>query len=503
MPNYSILSPYNSQHFVSTLRLGSFTEKDLDEAFDRIDTNKDGRISEEELQVLFQEFAETHALPKEEVVKMSEACMSLWNEDGTGFISKKEFKRHAIELGEKVHPVIYQLAGCIFIMCVPFGIIVPYEPYLVASLGITAAQFGMAQGAMFVTKFLVNIPIVDIVDRVGSKPMLVACTALLGVSVGCLSLVSSLEHLIACRAIGGVAVAGLFASIQANAVAVQTPLNRARSSAPFTQAMNAGIALGPAIGGLLSGYITMESAFAGVGCCFLLAALANSRIYTEIVPPKGSANANPLMLFGTAFSAWRDVLRASSIVRLLCGTQAMLFAAVAGTNMTLMPLLLVAEPLSFTASAIGALSATIATIGIVVLQPLAFFADRYGRRTALGVGSATMGLSMAAVPLVGTPALVSGALACSAVGQNLLAPAISALLMDTVSKVDPSKITQAMSLLRSCSDIGMVTGAATIGAIGTQFGFIAGYEASASLVLTMGLAAFLRLPPSPKRATVK
>merc|ERR1712039_1005854 len=143
----------------------------------------------------------------------------------------------------------------------------------------------------------------------------------------------------------------------------------------------------------------------------------------------------------------------------------------------------------------------IATLGIVITQPLAIFADKYGRRTALGLGSAVMGSSMAAVPLMGTPALVSGALACSAVGQNLLAPSIGALMIDAVMKTNPGQITQAMSLLRSVQDVGMVSGAALIGAIGTQYGFIAGYHASSSVVLVAALAAFLRLPaaaPKPK-----
>merc|ERR1712050_821525 len=117
-----------------------------------------------------------------------------------------------------------------------------------------------------------------------------------------------------------------------------------------------------------------------------------------------------------------------------------------------------------------------------------------GRRTALGLGSAVMGTSMAAVPFMGTPALVSGALACTAVGQNLLAPSIGALMMDTIMKTNPSQITQAMSLLRSVQDIGMVSGAALIGAVGTEYGFIAGYEVGSGIVLLTGIAAFLRLP---------
>jgi len=501
--NYaSIVNPYYNQHLIATLQLGAFSEEDIENAFNRIDVNLDGKICARELYTVFQKWGEKMSLSEQELNNMVEIFIKKWGDDNSGGISKQEFKRHALELGNQVHPVIYQLSACVFLLCVPFGIIVPFEPQLVSNLGITAAHFGIAQAAFPFTKFLVNIPITDVVDRFGSKPIMVGCTALLGLSLGSLSLVDCLEHLILCRAIGGFAAAGLFASIQSPAVAVQTPLNRVRSGAPFTQAMNAGIALGPAIGGLLSGFISMETTFVGVGVMFLLAAAANHRIYTEIAPPKGSNNNNPFELFSAAFGAWSSVLSQSKDVRILCGVQTVLYAAVGGTNMTLLPLLLVADPLLFTSPAIGALSAGVATLGVVIVKPLAVFADKFGRRTALGLGSIIMSGSMAMVPLMGTPALVSGAVACTAVGQNLLAPSVSALVIDSVSKVNPQQVTQAMSLMRSVTDIGVLSGAAFIGAVGSEYGFVAGYELSSGAVLCMSIAAFLRLPtpPSPAKA---
>lgn len=496
-----ITNPYNNQDLIGSLQLGSFSEVDIDEAFNRIDVNHDGYISRQEMVVILEAWATKNGIGPQQLEKMADALMAKWSEDGEGGnqdrISKEQFRRNAVALGEQVHPVIYQLSGCLFMMCLPFGIIVPYEPLLVQSLNITAAQFGIAQGAMFVAKFLVNIPITDVVDRFGSKPILIGNTLLLGVSLGGLSFVSSLEHLILCRAIGGVAIAGLAASLTAPAIKVQTPLNRARSNAPFTQAMNAGTALGPAIGGLLSGFMPMETAFATVGGLFILSAVANHYIYTEIAPGRDSQFNNPVQLFTYAFKSWKDVFDSSPQVRWLCATHLALWSAMAGTNMTLLPLLLWVEPYSFTTTSIGALTAGIGVLGVVATQPLAVFADKYGRRNALGLGTTLMATSMAAVPLTGSAAAITGALAATALGQNLLAPAIQALMIDTVSKNDPSKLTQAMSLLRSIGDVGMVSGAATIGFIGTEFGFVAGYEASSSVLLLMGLCAFLRLPKPP------
>eukprot|EP00927_Polykrikos_kofoidii_P044220 TRINITY_DN38247_c0_g1_i1.p1 TRINITY_DN38247_c0_g1~~TRINITY_DN38247_c0_g1_i1.p1 ORF type:complete len:580 (+),score=78.24 TRINITY_DN38247_c0_g1_i1:50-1789(+) len=490
----SIIHPQNAHHLICTLQLGQFTEADIDEAFDRIDTDGSGLLSKSNVIALFEEFGRERHLPACEVTKMSEAFISLWDDDKSGQISKDEFRKHVLELGNQVHPVIYQVAGCLFFMCLPAGILVPFEPQLVQSLGITAGEFGMAQGMLFLSKFLTNIPITDVVDRAGTKPLLLGSTCVLGTSIGLLSLVSSLEQLLLCRCLGGAALAGIFAAVQAESLKVQTPLNRARSGAPLTQAVNAGFAMGPALGGVLSGYMTMEAAFAGVGVGFFIAAGAASKVYVESSPPTGSKIANPFDLFGKAFGSWRDVLQRCPEVRYLCAMQVVTMGAVAGTSMTLMPLLLSAEPLSFSAPSIGALAASVATLGVVVTKPLATFADKYGRGNALMIGAFGMSVSMATVPLVGTPALVSGAIAATAVGQNLTTPAISTLVIEIVAKKDPRLLSQAMSLLRSLSDVGMVTGAAAIGALGGHAGFTAGYELSSAMVLSTAIFTFLRLP---------
>lgn len=497
------MHPHNAQHLLGALKLGQFTERDIEESFARLDTDRDGRITASDLAAAFDAFGRRHGLSEKEVAAMGGALVGLWDDGKTGCLDKSEFRKHCVAAGERVHPVIYQLAGCIFLMCLPYGILVPYEPQLVSALGITAAQFGIAQGMLFCTKFLVNIPITDVVDRVGSKALLVGSTVVLGLSIGGLSLVTSFPGLVLCRAIGGFGLAGLYAAIQAAAIRIQTPLNRARSNAPFTQAVNAGTAMGPAIGGLLSGYMTMESAFAGVGATFVLCAAANARIYDEVAPAEGSAMANPWQLFSTAFGSWYEVVRTCPEVRGLLAMQGSVYAAIAGTQLTLMPLLLFAEPLCFSAPQIGGLSAAVAALGVVVTQPLAHFADRYGRANALVLGGGTMAASMAAVPLVGTPALVSGAVATAAVGQNLCTPSIGALVIDSVVRRDPRLVTQALSLLRSVTDVGMVSGAALIGAIGTDYGFVAGYEVSSATVLLMSVYTFMRLPEPPKIAKAK
>ena len=122
--------------------------------------------------------------------------------------------------------------------------------------------------------------------------------------------VGSLEGLVASRLVGGVGLSAIIASIMAGVVKVGTPLNRTQNMATLTQARNAGLALGPAVGGLLGNALSMEAAFAGVGVSLFASAAAFSKIYRDVSPGIGGQIGSVLGLFRKAFRSWRHVLRA-------------------------------------------------------------------------------------------------------------------------------------------------------------------------------------------------
>merc|ERR1712232_925739 len=115
----SIVNPFHHHHLLATLQLGQFTEQDIEDAFNRIDTDHDGRIRAAELKKLFATWAETKGLDEQEVDIMVMKLINAWDDDKSGGLDKEEFKRHALALGEQVHPFVYPIAGSFFIMVIP------------------------------------------------------------------------------------------------------------------------------------------------------------------------------------------------------------------------------------------------------------------------------------------------------------------------------------------------------------------------------------------------
>lgn len=180
---------------------------------------------------------------------------------------------------------------------------------------------------------------------------------------------------------------------------------------------------------------------------------------------------------------------------MLCSSQTLLWVVMAGAQSTMLPLFLAGPDLAFTSATIGMVFAGMATVGVFATQPLAAVADRYGRRNALVAGSGVLACSMALVPLVGSPALVCGVLGSWALGQNVIAPSINALMIDTVIKQNPADVPQALSLLRTCSDVGLLAGASSVGTLAMHFGMTAGFESCAALLILMAGATHMRSPP--------
>jgi len=420
--SYAIANPYNAHALIGTLGLGTFSDADLDVAFDRIDADHDGKLSAAELRRHFGEYAAERNLSEEELGRMTDDLLAQWDDNGDGDVDRDEFRRHARAVGRAVHPSTYQLAAGVALTVLPVAILVPFEPQLVAKLGITSAGFGLAQGAFFLTNVLVGVPMTQTVARHGSKPIYIGSLLMLGCSVASVSLAGTLPQLVAARAVGGAALSGIVTSVMAGVVRTGTPLNRVTNMAVLSQARNAGMAAGPAVGGLLGGIVSMETAFAVVGGTLFLSAAAFHNIYRDVAPGSGPGAASSLEgdggAFANALQSWRIVLNSVPEAAPICLMSAIGWGTIAGTNYTLLPLLLSAEPIGASTAMIGGMLAANAAVGVATGGVIGRLAQEHGPRMAIGVGAGTISLSMAAVPLAGDPALVLGAMVGMQLGKN-------------------------------------------------------------------------------------
>lgn len=109
--SYAIANPYNAHALIGTLGLGTFSDADLDVAFDRIDADHDGKLSAAELRRHFGEYAAERNLSEEELGRMTDDLLAQWDDNGDGDVDRDEFRRHARAVGRAVHPSTYQVRG--------------------------------------------------------------------------------------------------------------------------------------------------------------------------------------------------------------------------------------------------------------------------------------------------------------------------------------------------------------------------------------------------------
>ncbi|QCQ91700.1 MFS transporter [Rhodococcus sp. SGAir0479] len=117
---------------------------------------------------------------------------------------------------------------------------------------LSAGLIGMAVGAFFLS---------PLADRVGRRPMTIACLALITVGMGLSAVAGGLEQLIAFRAFAGLGIGGLVASL--NILVSENSSDRRRGLAlgVYGAGLPAGVALGGAISGVLISHFGWRSAF--------------------------------------------------------------------------------------------------------------------------------------------------------------------------------------------------------------------------------------------------
>ena len=314
-------------------------------------------------------------------------------------------------------------------------------------------------------------------------------------------------------------------TIQTLAVAdVSTKLSRASTYSPLMSSFAAGMALGPAVGGILHDSFGIRDTFFLVSTSYAMAALWNQLSVSETKRDGEWWEKNTLPWhednsrdssrcteerksesLATTISdslkdtskQWRDLVSDSTKVRPIIIMNGFYNLAFSGAQMTLLPLLLTgggdiasdtAIGLALSASTLGQLYMSMSFVQVVANPAAGRFADRMGKRVGIVTGGALTSLAISSVPIVCAHcllgnesgiltsetdwALLAGTLGVWSLGSTLLATSHVAAISDVV---EDSRRSQAVALLRTAGDVGYL-----LGAIG------AGY--SADLFQDVGLA---------------
>lgn len=372
------------------------------------------------------------------------------------------------------------LMGC------AIGIVVPIMPMMSIELGLSQAQYGMVMSVIGGTRLMVNVPLAAIADGFGRKPLLVIGPLLTSVAMVCTGCVSSLWQLVWWRFVAGATGAAQMTGGQLYLSDISTPSNRARMMAPMGAAFSAGMIIGPGLGGFLAENFGLRVPFFVVGGAVAVVSLLNYLKIKETRHVDLSSSGRHLSKCGQAMKdatvQWRILLKnvdVRSCVMLHCA----FWIAASGAQFTLLPILAV-QQFGYSLSSLGGLYAFLASLNVIGVFPSAYISDTFGRKLTLVPGAVLASLGIFGTALSSTPTHLTVALLLTGIGHALFAATPAAYMSDIASDKDRS---QALAMLRSGGDFGVMVGASLSGVVCDLFGMSTALTINAVLMAVMAI----------------
>lgn len=382
-------------------------------------------------------------------------------------------------------PYFLTTALITFLLVTGLNILVPALPLYAASFGVSAAQVGLVISTFAVGRFLFDIVGGTLADRFGVKAVAVTGCAITGLASVLAAVTTSFAVLLVARAVQGIGSALYITSAMGLVIALAPPGGAGRLLATYQGIFMLGLALGPAIGGVTASAFGLKAPFfayalmAFLGCALALVRLPSRDGVTAMVD--GSApGGDP----GTRWPLVRQLLSGRAFVFSLAAT-AVLFWIRSGVRTTLLPLY-VEERMGMDAAMIGVLLTVMAVGNIGALRHAGTLLDRRGRKPVI-VGSLVLtAIGVALFAVVRQPwALFPAALVFGVVsGYSGSAPV--AVLADVA---DPRIRGTAVGIQRMSTDLGLLVGPISLGALVDVFSFETTFALAALLVLVTALAA--------------
>jgi MFS family permease len=328
-----------------------------------------------------------------------------------------------------------------------YGMVVPLLPFFVEAQTGGGLAVGLISALYALMQFIAAPTIGALSDRYGRRPILLAC--LLGTACAylVLGLADSLAMIAVAVALDGI-TGGTNATAQAYIVDSTTAEQRARGLGIVGAAFGLGLMLGPALGGLLSGYGLWLPAF-GAAAVAVLNIIFGLLVLPESLPAerrsRGPLQVNPFAQFA--------ILRAERHLRGLLLTIVLLNLAFAGLQSNF-PLFSLTQ-FGWDARSNGLFFAFVGVCAVLTQGVLlGMLQPKIGeQRLALG-GLALMALALLLVALVSQAWLLYPLVSLIALGSGLAIPALTALISAQVSDERQGELMGGIQSLLSITLIG-------------------------------------------------
>lgn len=350
------------------------------------------------------------------------------------------------------------------------GVVAPVLPLFADSFDVSTAMVGATVTAFGLARLITNVPAGLFADRNGRRLLLIGGPLITAVGMLGSGLSASIWVLLAFRFVAGLGSGLYMTGAQIYVLDIAEPDQTARFIAINQAALLVGVSIGPALGGILADRYGLASPFLVVAGAALLTSvygfvrLPETLAERETAPqaePDGSGSAVESKPSSdlAAPSRWAVL---GSIDFIAVGLVSFaVFSIRAGVRQTLVPLQLNQE-FGLGVDDLGVLFTALGFIGIVLIGPAGWAADRFNRKVIIVPTALLISLGIGVVALADTLTMFIVGLTISAFGSSITGPAPAAYVADLVSA---DRRGQAMGLYRTAGDFGVVAAPVVGGAV--------------------------------------
>ncbi len=340
------------------------------------------------------------------------------------------------------------------------GVVSPVLPLFADSFGVSTAMVGATVTAFGLARLITNVPAGLFADRHGRRLLLIGGPLITAIGMLGSGLSGSIWLLLVFRFVAGLGSGLYMTGAQIYVLDIAKPAQTARFIAINQAALLVGISIGPALGGVLADRYGLATPFLVVAGTALLTAVYGFVRLPETLIERTAPSATAAPTGAAAAPSRWSVLGSIDFLAVALVSFAV-FSIRAGVRQTLVPLQLNRE-FGLGVDDLGALFTALGFIGIVLIGPAGWVADRFNRKVIIVPTALLIAGGIGIVSIADTLAVFIAGLTISAVGSSITGPAPAAYVADLVSE---DRRGQAMGLYRTAGDFGVVAAPVLGGAV--------------------------------------
>lgn len=335
-----------------------------------------------------------------------------------------------------------ELCFAVLVSMLGFGLIIPLLPIYAREMGASGIYLGLLTSLFGMTRIITSLPGGILADKVGRKKLIAGGLFVYTVVMFLFGISTNLYHLLLLRACQG-AASGIVWPVAATMVAdIVEPKDRGKAMGFFSMMWDAGIAVGPVLGGLLSAAFDITVPFFVCSVLSLVSALLivirvrETHAEPEIQPtPMGTLSFHTPSLIGVCITGFTASFAMGLVHPILP-----LFGN---------------EVIGLDEASIGLLFGAMGVTRFVVKAPSGVLSDHVGRKRVIVMGLAFNGIFTTAISFSRSFLTILLPSVARAVGLGMILPSMNALVTSLTTKEKRGKV---MGIFSASRNLGLVVG---------------------------------------------